>query len=117
MNNTRSVLRGTQATLIFHHSVDELCAPGELPKYDFAEPVSSWEVASPRPYNEYPLSIIIRAVSLQNHRTNSYLIVPDNMTYATIEYDAQVLYDSRTEVPCDMVAFEAARARNRRAEA
>ena len=99
--NTRP--HGNHATLILHYSVDELCVAGEPPKYDYAESILSWEVSSPKPYDEFPSSVVIR-YKTHNER-KSYLIAQDNIIYATIERDGQVLYDSRTEVPCDMNAF------------
>jgi hypothetical protein len=103
--NTESRTHGKDAILILHHAVDELCVAGEPPKYDFAQPILSWEVSPPKPYDEYPIIVTIGIVELHNSRKSSYLVAQDNLTYATIERDGQVLYDSRTEVPCDMDAF------------
>ena len=33
-------------------------------------------------------------------------IVPDNRQFYTIEQNGRVFYDSRTDVPCDMVEWE-----------
>jgi hypothetical protein len=33
-------------------------------------------------------------------------IVPDNREFYTIEQNGRVIYDSRTDVPCDMVEWE-----------
>ena len=107
LTNTRP--HGNDATLILHHSVDEICVAGELPKYDFATPILSWEVSPPKPYDEYLITVTIQIVELHNRHKSSYLVGQDNLTYATIERGGQVLYDSRTEVPCDMDAFYKAR--------
>ena len=87
LTNTRP--HGNDVTLILHHSVDEICVAGELPKYDFAEPILSWEVSSPKPYDDFPSAVIIR-YKTHNER-KSYLIAQDNLTYATIERGGQVL--------------------------
>jgi hypothetical protein len=97
---------GNHATLIFHHAADEIYVAGEPPKYDFPEPILSWEVSPPKPYDEFPVAVIIRIVKPDKYRdVVCHLIAQDNLCYATIEHDGQVLYDSRTEVPCHMDAF------------
>ena len=41
-------------------------------------------------------------------KPNFVTLVPNNIEYCTIETaDGSVLYDSRTEVPCDMATFVA----------
>ena len=63
--------------------------PVSRPKYDFALPILSWEVSSPKPYDDFPSAVIIR-YKTHNER-KSYLIAQDNLTYATIERGGQVL--------------------------
>jgi hypothetical protein len=33
-------------------------------------------------------------------------VIPDNLRYLTIERNGMMLYDSREDVPCDMVKWE-----------
>jgi hypothetical protein len=40
-----------------------------------------------------------------------YTMVPDDIRYLEIEVDGKVVYDSRTEVPCDIEEWHATRAR------
>jgi hypothetical protein len=43
-----------------------------------------------------------------------YIISPDNLRFAQIASEGQVIWDSREEVPCDMTDWEATNAKHQR---
>jgi hypothetical protein len=59
-----------------------------------------------RPYAQHPVAVYVTYIA-PGKRTESYItIVPDNIRYCTIQAGGRVVWDSREEVPCDMVHWE-----------
>jgi hypothetical protein len=89
--------KGEKATIIQH------CAVFGTLKTS----VRKFEVLDPEPYAQYATSIHVSFVKPRERSWHYYQMVPDNLRYITIETDAgEVLYDSRTDVPCDMAKWE-----------
>src|SRR5215471_3135383 len=65
------------------------------------------------PAPEAQFSVTVR-VTYQEPRKRtpwSFVISPDNNEYVLIEVDGKIVYDSRTEVPCDMDKWRETRKR------
>jgi hypothetical protein len=69
--------------------------------------VRAYHVGAVKPYAQYPCSVWLAYIKPRKRLTSSRQIVPDNITYFTIEVAGQVVYDSRADVPCDMGKWEA----------
>jgi hypothetical protein len=69
-----------------------------------------------RPYAQHKVSVTISWVEPRKRKSSFVTITPDNVRYWTIEKDGKVIYDTRADVPCDMVEFEKANARFRKME-
>jgi hypothetical protein len=88
---------GTNATIIQH------CATfGNLKTQ-----VRKFYVSDPKPYAQYDAAIDVSFVEGGKRRPAYFTITSDNRRWLTIEADdGRVLYDSRTDVPCDMKKWE-----------
>lgn len=76
----------------------------------FERRVKSFEVGSPQPLGEYPVGVLVSFVEPRQRRAEGLTIVADNTRFVTVEDRGRVLYDSRSDVPCDMAAWEQTRA-------
>ena len=70
-------------------------------------PVRTYHIAPPQRYAQPPTSVRVYFLKPRNRSPVSYNMVPDNLRYLTIEVAGQVVYDSRTDVPCDMAKWTA----------
>jgi hypothetical protein len=68
-----------------------------------------FRVTKVKPYAQYDVVVSIDLVEPRKRRWMGTTIEPTNHRYATIERDGDVLYDSRSDVPIDMRAWEAKR--------
>jgi len=75
--------------------------------------VRKFEVHDPKPYAQYPTSVMVSFVKPGKRKWAYFTVVPDNLRYLTIEHDDVVLYDSRTDVPCDMTKWESVYQKNK----
>jgi hypothetical protein len=69
-------------------------------------PVRLVETREPTPYGQYPVSVTIVFKEPRRRKRYSFTAVPDNLKYFTIEANGQVLWDSRSVVPCDMMLWQ-----------
>jgi len=67
--------------------------------------VRGYEVSAPRPYAQFPVSVSVVFLEPRQRRSSLVVIKPENIRYLTIEADGQTVYDSRTDVPCDMAQW------------
>jgi hypothetical protein len=74
-------------------------------------PVRAYLVEPPRPYAQHRASVSVAFIEPRQSRAAFYRILGDNLRYLTIEVDGQVIYDSRSDVPCDMDHWAATNAR------
>jgi hypothetical protein len=65
----------------------------------------TFEVGPVKPYGESPCSVTVAFTRPKQRGRHTFTIVPDNRRYLTIEVAGKVVYDSRQDVPCDMVAW------------
>jgi hypothetical protein len=70
-------------------------------------PVRAYAIETPRPYAQYATSVSVAFMEPRKRRMAFYTMVPDNLRYLLIEVQGQVVYDSRTDVPCDMATWDA----------
>lgn len=68
--------------------------------------VRKFDVGEVKPHAQHKKSVYVSFIKPRERRSYYYLMVPDNVRYITIERDGKVLYDSRTDVPCDMAAWQ-----------
>jgi hypothetical protein len=68
--------------------------------------VRTWAVGEPRPYAQYPIAVSIVFMEPRKRRRSGFTITPDNRRFLTVEANGVTLYDSRSDVPCDMAAWE-----------
>jgi hypothetical protein len=59
------------------------------------------------PYAQYKRAVRVGYLKPRQRRVRSFVVVPDNLRFVTIERDRLVLYDSRADVACDMRKFNA----------
>lgn len=64
-------------------------------------------------FAQYPIAAYIEFKKPRERRSHTFVVVPNNIRYVTIEQNGQVVYDTRQDVPCDMQAWESAVARQR----
>jgi hypothetical protein len=76
-----------------------------------AIPIRKFVVTEVRAYAQYERSVAILFVRTGKRNPESTRICPDNGSYVTIEVGGVGVYDSRIDVPCDMDAFNASRAK------
>ena len=55
-----------------------------------------------KPYAQYEKSVFIKFLEPKRRRKRRYEVMEDNRTFLTVEVAGRTVYDSRTEVPCDM---------------
>lgn len=67
--------------------------------------VKSYKVGPPVPFTNYPIGLIVTFTEPRAKTDGAYTIVPGNTRYVTVEDRGRVLYDSRTQIPCDMEAW------------
>ena len=91
-----TIREGEKATIIQHCAVF-----GNL-----KTEVRKYEVSDPKPYAQYLTSIHVSFVKPGKRKWAYFTIVPDDLRYLTVEHNGEVLYDSRTDVPCDMTKWE-----------
>ncbi len=72
-------------------------------------PVRQWSAREPAPYAQHPIAVSVSFSEPRKQRTSFFNIVPNNTRYLTVEQDGVVVYDSRSEVPCDMQDWQAIR--------
>lgn len=63
--------------------------------------VRQWAVREVRPYAQHPVSVCVVFIE-PGKRTPALFTVVPGTRYLTIESGGNVLYDSRSDVPCDM---------------
>jgi hypothetical protein len=101
-------IEGEHALVVTHTAVVGGKSHGEPPEYEWADKARRFKVRPPAPYAQHAVSVCIECVAPGRRNGTYRIVVPTNTTYVTIERDGAVLYDSRTEVPCDMREFAAA---------
>ena len=67
--------------------------------------VREFKVTNLASYAQYPIAVRLAFVEPRKRQWASYTITPDNLRFATVERDGQVLYDLRKTVPCDMAEW------------
>lgn len=67
----------------------------------------AYRVWPPREYADYPVTVTVWFTVPQCPTRFTYMVMPDNCRYLTIEVNGQTVYDSRRDVPCDMTEWEA----------
>ena len=75
-------------------------------------PIRAYCVEPPAPYAQHPVAVAVVFIRARKRRANVRYTVPDNLRYMTIEEGGNVVYDSRTDVPCDMDSWHHAKARH-----
>lgn len=93
------------ATLVQYSSV--------FPDVRLDDHVRSIEVKT-QPHAQYPIAALIEFKKPRARRTRAIWINPDNATFAQIEQDGTVVYDTRQDVPCDMAEWTATAERRRK---
>jgi hypothetical protein len=101
---TRDTLEGGRALIVQHCAVW-----GDLPTQ-----VCQFTVRSPEPYAQYPTSVLVLFKEPKRRNSAYFKIYPDSIRNLTIEQDGAVIYDSRSEVPCDMEEWHRSAARHTR---
>ena len=70
-----------------------------------------FKVCEPRRHAQHERAVYVNFIKPRKRVEAYYTIVPDNTRYLTIEDQwGKLLYDSRSEVPCDMEAWQKIRA-------
>jgi hypothetical protein len=70
-------------------------------------PFRKFRIGSVRPYAQYEKSVTIGIVPPRKRKWEHWTAQNDNLTYFTIEdADGVEVYDSRSQVPCDMDRFQ-----------
>ena len=69
-------------------------------------PVRKFCVDEVRARPQYPCSVYVFFTAPRRRVQQAFLIVPDNLTYLTVEVDGREVYDSRIDVPCDMTKWK-----------
>jgi hypothetical protein len=69
--------------------------------------VRKWSIGKSEPCGQHPVSVSILFYEPKKRRPALFRIVPDNLKYLTVEQDGAVIYDSRSDVPCDMGKWRA----------
>jgi hypothetical protein len=85
-------IKGGRALIVQH-----CCVYGDLPT-----PVRQFTVHPPKPYAQHPTEVLVSFIEPRRRNGAYYHVAPDNVRYLTIEQDGVIIYDSRSEVPCDM---------------
>jgi len=75
--------------------------------------VRKFDIGKPRSYAQYRVSVDISFVEPGKRRGKHQTVVPDNIKFITVEQNGAVVYDSRTDVPCDMVEWRKRYAKER----
>ncbi len=89
--------QGEQATITRHSAVG----------YGFSRGVREFKVHDPEPHAQYSVSVSIE-YKMPRKRTRQWMrAVPEDISFITIEVDGQTVYDSRSDVPCDMDEYQA----------
>jgi hypothetical protein len=118
-------ITGGNATIIFYNALVGMATHGEAIVYDQRVPVIDFSVRPPRPHAQHPASVDINYTEIEMSggrrprrmkRRNFRTMLPTDIDYCIIELTVDgervTFYDSRTEVPCNMTAFNAFRQRN-----
>jgi hypothetical protein len=92
----KQVREGNKATLIRH------CAVFGRKRKE----VRKFRVTDPAPFAQYPVAVTIWITEPRKRTSFGYRATPDNLTYLTVEVQGAVVYDSRSDVPCDMEKWE-----------
>jgi hypothetical protein len=71
--------------------------------------VRKFSVSDAEPAGQYEHTVTVRYIKKHQQTSNDLQILPTNMRYVTIEKDGAIIYDSRTDVPCDMAQWRAYR--------
>ena len=90
-----TAIDGGRALIVQHCAVW-----GDLPTQ-----VRSFRVHGPQVYAQYPTFVVVVLKEPKRRNAAYFNVTPDNIRYLTIEQDGEVVYDSRSEVPCDMEAW------------
>jgi hypothetical protein len=69
--------------------------------------VRAYQIGPVEPYAQYPVSVNVYFFKPRERHFAWFCLVPDNLRYLVIEVAGQVVYDSRTDVPCDMEVWTA----------
>jgi hypothetical protein len=68
--------------------------------------VRQYKVSEPQPYAQYSTSVRVSFVKPRKRRWRYFTTIPDNIRYVLIMGASdELLYDSRTDVPCDMAKW------------
>jgi hypothetical protein len=69
-------------------------------------PVRAFWVDEVVPYAQHAVSVSVTFTEPRQRRA-AFTMTPDDLRYLTVEVGGRVVYDSRTDVPCDMATWEA----------
>ncbi len=77
---------------------------------DRARPLQRFKIGQPENYAQYTVSVRISWMQPRKRTWMHCVATPDSLQYYTVESQTgPILYDSRQDVTCDMVAFDATR--------
>ena len=93
----------TKALIVQHCAVD-----GRL-----ETPVRAYAVEPRKPFGPQATSVVVSFIQSGKRHGASFRIVRDHLRYLTIEVGGQVVYDSRTDVSCNMTRWAETDARFR----
>jgi hypothetical protein len=90
------MIKGQDAVIIAHNAIFG----------DHRRPVGEFHVSDVKPFAQYDRSVYIcwRSPTART-RWTAIAVVPNDMLFYTIERYGDVLYDSRSDIPCDMDVF------------
>jgi RecA-family ATPase len=71
--------------------------------------VRKFKVSQVKPYAQYDKFVDISVVEPKRRRGKVYEVYPCDHTFYTIERDGRVIYDSRIDIPCDMIEWRRVR--------
>jgi hypothetical protein len=74
-------------------------------------PIREYGIGSVEPHAQYPVSVAVSFIEHGKRASRYITIIPNNLRYLIIEDGDKLLYDSRIEIPCDMVEFQATKTR------
>jgi len=90
-------IRKGEHAIIVHHSVKRGRRERRARRY---------EMLSPDAIGDFVPAVVLRYKAPRCRNWEYIYVVPCGYHYLTIEKDGQEVYDSRTEIPCDMELFE-----------
>jgi len=69
--------------------------------------VRTYEMLVPQPIGHYETALVIRHKAPRERHWRYEYAIPCGYAYLTIEKAGKIVYDSRSEIPCNMEQFEA----------